>query len=163
MTIEKDVKKKKSKTNAGKIFEQQVIKSCPSDTFVMRIKDTTMRFKGDNNICDMLFYRHPTLILLELKSTKEASLSFNNIKDHQIEGLYKASRIENLKAGLLIEMRKYEETYFLSIEKAVEYMALTKRKSFSIDYLRENAIRVNQVKKRTRFTFDIEGLLEKLI
>ena len=106
---------------------------------------------------------HPECRHLELKSTKEASLSFNNIKNHQIEGLYNASKVSGLKAGLLIEMRKYEETYYLDIEKAVEYIGLSERKSFSIDFLRENAIRVNQAKKRTRFTFDIEELLNKLI
>ena len=50
-----------AKQNPGKKFEQDVLNSVPKDVYKHRIKDSTMRFKGDNNVCDMFLFKEDTL------------------------------------------------------------------------------------------------------
>lgn len=147
------------KQNFGKIFEVQVLSSVPAYMYKMRIKDTVMRFKGDTNPCDMIIFHDGKLFMLELKSTQNTSLPFDNIHYHQFQDLEIAGKIKGIHAGFLIEMRKYKETYYLSIDKALDYVKNSGRKSFSISFLRENAIRVEQTLKRTRYGYNIEKLI----
>lgn len=153
---------KMAKKNFGKIFEEQIKKSVSPDMFYIRIKDSTMRFKGDCNICDCFIFYNRTCFMLELKSSQETSLPFGNIKEHQFNGLLNANNFDGIKAGLLIEMRRYNETYFIPIQDAMEYKSKTKRKSFSMEFIREKGIKLNQQLKRTRYIFDVEKLLNEI-
>ena len=145
--------------NYGKIFEVQVLSSVPAYMYKLRIKDTVMRLKGDTNPCDMIIFYNGKLFMLELKSTQNTSLPFSNIHFHQFQDLEIASKVEGINAGFLIEMRNYGETYYLDINKALEYVNTSGRKSFSITYLRQNAIKVEQTLKRTRYGYNIEKLI----
>lgn len=149
------------KQNFGKIFEVQVLSSIPSYMYKMRIKDTVMRFKGDTNPCDIIVFYNGRLIMLELKSTQNTSLPFDNIHFHQFQDLEIAKKVEGIHAGFLIEMRKYKETYYLDIDKALDYVKNSGRKSFAISFLRENAIRVEQTLKRTRYGYNMEKLISQ--
>ena len=145
--------------NYGKIFEVQVLSSVPAYMYKLRIKDTVMRFKGDTNPCDMIIFHNGKLYMLELKSTQNTSLPFDNIHYHQFQDLEIASKVEGIHAGFLIEMRKYKETYYLDINKALEFVKNSGRKSFPISYLREHGIQVEQTLKRTRYGYNIEKLI----
>lgn len=147
------------KQNFGKIFEVQVLSSVPSYMYKMRIKDTVMRFKGDTNPCDMIVFHGGKLHLLELKSTQNTSLPFDNIHYHQFQDLEIAGKVEGVHAGFLIEMRNYKETFYLPIDKALDYVNNSGRKSFPISYLREEGIKVEQTLKRTRYGYNIEKLI----
>lgn len=147
------------KQNFGKIFEVQVLSSVPAYMYKLRLKDTVMRFKGDTNPCDMIIFYKGKFYMLELKSTQNTSLPFDNIHHHQFEDLEIASKVEGIHAGFLIEMRNYKETYYLDINKALEYVKNSGRKSFSISFLRENGILVEQTLKRTRYGYNIEKLI----
>lgn len=148
-----------AKQNAGKIFEFQIINSIPNYMYKLRLKDISVRFKNDTNPCDMIVFYDGRFYMFELKSTKNSSLPFANIHYHQFKDLELADKIEGLHAGFLIEMRKYNETYYLPIKKALDYVENSGRKSFSIDFLRENGIKIRQTLKRTRYTFDMEKLI----
>lgn len=149
--------------NYGKIFEEQIKKSVSPDMYYLRIKDSTMRFKGDSNICDCFIFYNRTCFMLELKSSQETSLPFGNIKEHQFSGLMDAGKIDGIEAGLLVEMRRYKETYFVPIKDAMEYKNSTTRKSFSRDFLIEKGIKLEQTLKRTRYVFNIEKLLNDIL
>ncbi|WP_294402422.1 Holliday junction resolvase RecU [uncultured Clostridium sp.] len=149
--------------NYGKIFEEQIKKSVSPDMYYLRIKDSTMRFKGDSNICDCFIFYNRTCFMLELKSSQETSLPFGNIKEHQFNGLMDAGKIDGIEAGLLVEMRRYKETYFVPIKDAMEYKNSTTRKSFSRDFLIEKGIKLEQTLKRTRYVFNIEKLLNDIL
>ena len=149
--------------NYGKIFEEQIKKSVSPDMYYLRIKDSTMRFKGDSNICDCLIFYKRTCFMLELKSSQEASLPFGNIKEHQFNGLMDADKTDGIVAGLLVEMRRYKETYFIHIKDAMKYKENTTRKSFSRDFLIKKGIKLEQKLKRTRYVFNIEKLLNDII
>lgn len=149
--------------NYGKIFEEQIKKSVSPDMYYLRIKDSAMRFKGDSNICDCFIFYNRTCFMLELKSSQETSLPFGNIKEHQFNGLMDAGKIDGIEAGLLVEMRRYKETYFVPIKDAMEYKNSTTRKSFSRDFLIEKGIKLEQTLKRTRYVFNIEKLLNDIL
>lgn len=152
-----------TKQNPGKLFEQQFLKSVPEDYFKLRIKDDTMHFAKVNNPMDILLFHKGRLYALELKSTQQASLPFGNIHEHQFNDLLTLSSIEGIHSGFVIEMRKYEETYFLDIKNAIAYKENSGRKSFDIAFLRETGIKIPQTKKRVRFTFDVEHMINSIV
>lgn len=148
-----------AKQNAGKIFEFQVMNSIPNYMFKLRLKDTVMQFKNDTNPCDMIVFYDGRFYMLELKSTQNTSLPFANIHYHQFKDLELAAKVKGVHAGFLIEMRNYNETYYLPIDKALDYVENSGRKSFAISFLRENGIKVEQTLKRTRYSFNMEKLI----
>lgn len=165
------------KQNPGKMFEQDFLKSIPSNVFKLRLKDDTLKFKNVTNPADIIMFGeiHPLktleltteksnkiLFLLELKSTKEKSLSYANIKQNQFDGLYDASKIDGILAGFVINFRCVNETYFLEINKAIQYKDTNCRKSFPIEFVRQNGILIPCKKKRTRYTYDINTFLESI-
>lgn len=150
-----------AKPNAGKIFEFQVMNSIPNYMFKMRLKDTVAHFKNDTNPCDMIAFYDGRFYMFELKSTQNASLPFANIHYHQFKDLELYSRVDGVFAGFLIEMRKYNETYYLPIDTALKYVNESGRKSFPISFLRDNGIKVEQTLKRTRYSFDMETLITR--
>jgi penicillin-binding protein-related factor A (putative recombinase) len=85
------------------------------------------------------------------------------IRQNQIDGLLKASKHE-LIAGFLFNFRnKNNDTFFMLADDFCDMMEWIEKKSFNIKDLenKENgAIRVDSTKKRTRYTYDIEGLIE---
>lgn len=148
-----------AKQNAGKIFEFQIMNSIPNYMFKLRLKDTVMHFKNDTNPCDMIVFYDGRFYMFELKSTQNTSLPFANIHFHQFKDLEMADKVEGLHAGFLIEMRNYNETYYLPIKKALDFVENSGRKSFPISFLREHGIKVEQTLKRTRYSFNMEKLI----
>lgn len=148
-----------AKQNAGKIFEFQIMNSIPNYMFKLRLKDTVMHFKNDTNPCDMIVFYDGRFYMFELKSTQNTSLPFANIHFHQFKDLEMADKVEGLHAGFLIEMRNYNETYYLPIKKALDFVENSGRKSFPISFLREHGIKVEQTLKRTRHSFNMEKLI----
>lgn len=148
-----------AKQNAGKIFEFQIMNSIPNYMFKLRLKDTVMHFKNDTNPCDMIVFYDGRFYMFELKSTQNTSLPFANIHYHQFKDLEMADKVEGLHAGFLIEMRNYNETYYLPIKKALDFVENSGRKSFPISFLRKHGIKVEQTLKRTRYSFNMEKLI----
>ena len=148
------------KQNEGKRFEEDFLNSVPEDIFKMRIKDDTLHFKNVKNPADVLMYYNGLMYLLELKSTKEKSLPYGNIGEHQLEGLQKSCRVQGVVAGLVINFRSVEETYFLHINDALFFMQTVNRKSFPIEFVREKGILINCKKKRVRYGYNIKQFVE---
>jgi recombination protein U len=113
----------------------------------------------------MLDDKTKTLFLLELKSTKGTSIPLSMIRQNQIDGLLEASKHE-LVAGFLFNFRnENNDTFFMLIDDFLDMMTWIEKKSFNIKDLNnvENgAGRVNSVKKRTRYRYDIESLVKRM-
>ena len=104
-----------------------------------------------------------TLYLIECKSTKGTSVPLSMIRNNQIEGLQEASK-HNLVAGILVNFRnENNDTFFILIDEFIDMMNSINKKSFNIKDLESiGATRVENTKKRTRYTYDIEKLVNEL-
>lgn len=157
--------------NEGKKFEEDWKKSIPDHVYYFRIRDPAQSFgnKSSNtrfslkNPFDMIMFDGDRLMCLELKSIASGSFPLSMIKDHQIESLSEANQYHNVIAGLILNNRDREQTYFLSIIDFVRYIENTEKKSINIcDIVEYNGIMVDAEKKRTRYTYDISLLLKRL-
>lgn len=166
--------------NPGKDFEQQWKDSVPDDVLIQRMADpaqsfhkNAMRFSPHNPYDFFMFYS-PTLFCLELKSTKSTSFTFYredfaesksepNIKRHQIEGLEAASIYNNVVAGLILNFRKNDHTYFIPIQRFKELIENTPKKSVNeADIIESGGYLIQQRLKRTKFEFDIKKFIEEI-
>lgn len=169
--------------NAGKKFENCFRDSIPSDTYFLRLNDPAQSFSNPDSLrfslknpFDCLLFRTPYLYAFELKSTLGA-LSFYvdgdssrsvNIKRCQIEGLQKASQYKNCHAGLIFNFRESaysdgESTYFLPINVFMDFRATCGKKSINEkDIVALGSFTIPQTKKRTKYSFDVDRLLDHL-
>jgi penicillin-binding protein-related factor A (putative recombinase) len=160
----------KQRVNAGKVLERDWRDSIPENVFYYRFRDGTASFYGGGgnekirfqaqNICDCLMFKRPVLWLVDLKTTLGKSIPFHNFKEHQVRELSKAMKHPGIKAGFIINFREIKETYFVKAADVEYYIAKAERKSFPVDWCRENGIRIDQWKLRTRYRYDVGGLLE---
>ena len=104
-----------------------------------------------------------TLYLIECKSTKGTSVPLSMIRSNQIEGLQEASK-HNLVAGILVNFRnENNDTFFILIDEFIDMMNSINKKSFNIKDLESiGATRIKSVKKRTRYKYDIQDMINKL-
>lgn len=145
--------------NIGKCFEEEVKASIPPDFYIERYKDDTAGFKGVANPADFRLYKYPNLFLLELKTHKGKSIPLDKIRPNQIQGMYKAYQHEGIYAGFLLNYRDLAETYYVSVEDLVEFINSTERKSIPVEWCREIGLRIEQKKKRVRYSYDLSKWL----
>jgi len=143
----------------GKIFEEEIKASIPPDFYVERYKDDTAGFYGVSNPADYRLYKYPYTILLELKTHKGKSIPLDKIRDNQIKGMYKAVQYTGIYAGFLINFRDLEETYYITVQDMVAFINSTERKSIPVEWCRENGIRLEQKKKKVRYTYNLSKWL----
>ena len=158
--------------NQGKLFEQDFQKSIPPTCWIYRLRDNASSFANGSatrftsiNICDYILFDDisKTLFLIECKSTQGTAVPLSMVRDTQIKGLVDASK-HNLIAGILINFRNdTNNTYFISIDNYVKMVNDINKKSFNIkDLLANNAIEIYSSKKRTRYTYDIQEMINKM-
>jgi recombination protein U len=152
-------------SNLGKAFEQDIIKSIPENTYKLRLKDgggwsnaTNTRFTIKNP-CDFVLYNMDTkqLFTLELKHTNSKSLPFNNIKEHQIDGLTESSKY-NVVSGLVI--KTCDGCWFLDIKDFNDFYMTTGRKSIPYELLNEKGIPIPFQKIRKNYRYELDEFLE---
>lgn len=92
-----------------------------------------------------------------------------NFKEHQIKEMFNVEqKFDYIKSYCLINFRKTENTYCLSIKDIYNYyyslnnINVEKRKSITEKYCREIGILIESIKKRTRFTYNLYNLFYKL-
>lgn len=144
----------------GKIFEEEVKASFPKDFYIERYKDDTAGFYGVSNPADYRLYKYPYTFLLELKTHKGKSIPIDKIRPNQIQGMYKAAQHKGIYAGFLINFRELEETYYITVQDLANYINSTERKSISVYWCRENGVKIEQKKKRVRYTYDLRKWLD---
>lgn len=170
--------------NEGKKFELAFKNSIPDYCLTIRLNDSAQAFQKSNlarftpkNKCDFIVFNSLSQILycLELKSTKYKSMSFENIYSdekqdkmihkHQILALHEFSEFKNVVAGFVFNFRDekndMERTYFQRITDFLKMCKSINKKSFNeLDLIMSNAIKLEGVKKKTNYTWNVEKLLE---
>ena len=171
--------------NTGKIFEQEVHDSIKKYNrehgdvvYYHRVKDPASSFGGGGgntrfsmkNEYDLILYKYPIFFALELKSNGGTSFSFSrndklekgkDIKYSQISSLIEADCYPGTVAGLILNFRKYSETYFIRITDFCRFKIGTEKKSINReDVLKLNPILIPQTLKKVKYDFDISSLLD---
>lgn len=145
--------------NEGKRFEQEIKASFPPDFYIERYKDDTAGFYGVSNPADYRLYKYPYTFLLELKTHKGKSIPMDKIRDNQLKGMYKAVMYKGIYAGFLLNFRDLEETYYIPVQDMVTFMTSNDRKSIPVDWCREFGTKIEQEKKRVRYTYNLSKWL----
>lgn len=154
--------------NKGKAFERDFASSFPNYVFNYRLKDSSSSWGNDKsnnksrftskNICDFIAYssNKGKLFLLELKSVQGKSCPFENLKLHQINSLYIESKKTGVEAYFIFNFRSYNnQTFAVTADKIYDFYNNSNRKSFSLDWCKENGIYINCKLKRVRYRYDI--------
>ena len=152
--------------NEGKKFEEDFKKSMDKyNIWHYRLRDSSGSWsnsKGSRftpkNICDYIAYNNGGLYLLELKSHKGSSLPFAAISDYQLKGLSSIDYL-GIKAYFIINMRDKEKTYAIEALKIKTYIETSGRKSISISFMESEGVEIKEIKRRTRFEYDVRELL----
>lgn len=157
--------------NPGKQFEEQLYNSFPQNVFIYRIADSSSSWNSSNsqrnsrftikNPCDFLVYSsiNRKLILLELKSCKGKSCPFSNIKIHQISKLYEYSKKDGVEAYFIFNFREVNQTFAVTVNKVHDFYKKAERKSFSLEWCRNNGILIESKLKRIKYSYDMSVLL----
>lgn len=162
--------------NAGKEFEKQFKASVPGDVYILRIPDSAIGFNIEESSqrfavktpYDFVAFKKPYMYALELKSTSTNSVSFRGsspmIKDHQVKALRAAAQ-KGIKAGLIINFRKSNNTYFVPIG---EFDGLTQHGMCTKSSLSEfeiskrgNVILIPQRLKKVNYEYDLSILFKE--
>jgi penicillin-binding protein-related factor A (putative recombinase) len=171
--------------NAGKSFEEQLQTSANEQgIYFYRIKDVPPLMlkpnaKVSQNDFDSFVYRKPNLFPIELKSTQGKSISFQEkiIKKHQITALDDAAKYDGVIAGFIFNFREYENfTVFVHIKDFLEIKYLSEneitehrfksklnKSSIGLDICKEVGIEISNVKKKIKYRYYINSLLDSLI
>ena len=175
-----------SNSNAGKVFEDDFRSSVDKDRcLLIRLNDQPQSYAKTARFslkppCDFILYDSQTKLFvpIELKTTKYRSMSYEDINEenpnnamihkHQLERLLEFSKYDGVKAGLLLNFRtdetKIQRTYYISIQNFLDMCQKINKKSVNeIDLLSiGKAIKVNGTKKRSRYIWNINELLDSL-
>lgn len=171
--------------NQGKTLEDDMKQSAKDQSiFFYRIKDVNPMFLKPNarvskNDFDSFIYRNPNLFPIEFKSTAAKSISYDEkiIKSHQIKALKDASEYDGLISGFIFNFRNYDNyTCFVHIDdflkvkhigenqiKEHEYESTINKSSIGLDICKEVGIEIHNVKKKVRYRYYINKLLDELI
>lgn len=169
----------------GKNFEEQLKTSAnEQNIYFYRIKDVPPLMlkpnaKVSQNDFDSFVYRKPNLFPIELKSTKAKSISFQEkiIKKHQIQALEDAAKYDGIIAGFIFNFRSYDNfTVFLHIKNFLEIKYLSEneisehrfksklnKSSIGLDICKEVGIEIHNVKKKVKYRYFVNQLLDSLI
>jgi penicillin-binding protein-related factor A (putative recombinase) len=170
----------------GKIFEQSIEISCEEQgIFYFRVRDVNLpqwargKIKVPKNKYDCLMFYKGFLFPVEMKSTKQKSLSFDEkiIKQHQIDNLIEANTYKGVIPGFLINFREpVQKTFFIHIDDFIEYKYIAEneiknnkyrskpnKKSIPISICEEIGIGVLGDKKRTKYRWYVNKTLEEAI
>lgn len=161
-------------SNPGKRFEQRFRSCVPDYCLMIRLNDSpaslkkTMRF-APSNPCDYIMFdsKNKRLIPMELKSTKSKSIGMSMIRSNQIDGLTKFASYDNVFPCFIFNFRDEENhndrCYCQHIDDFNRMIAEIDKKSFNeIDLIMHGAIKIGGTKAITRWTWDVDGLMDKI-
>lgn len=129
-----------------------------------------LRF-SQHSPCDYMMFNGKTGLFytLELKSF-EGSCSFERTKEekgiihlHQIESLKKFNLYDQVISGFLLDFRKSDNTYFLSINEFCKLSEKITKKSFNENDMLNwcKPITIEKKKLKVNYKYNIEKFLEE--
>lgn len=152
--------------NRGHQFQEDLKNSSNSVNIILeRIHDHTHGFKSLANFADFYLYRYPTLVYLELKSTKGKYFQVLGENAHftptQFEGLLEHQMTKGCQCGFLVEFQNYHSHFYLPIGYINELrhqLADKKRKSIKVEDIPKKYL-VESTLKRTRYNLNLENII----
>lgn len=153
----------RQRTNRKKIgnrFQEDFVKSCPSNVYVERYRDGGGKFKNVHNPADYFIFNGTFMVLVECKTVKTSSFPVSNVGLHQLWKMLLHCSNKNVFGGYLINFRKYNKTYFILVEDYYYWLIKRTRQSVPTHTLNRLGYQVSSQLKRTRYRYGIEGLLE---
>lgn len=154
---------KKKPVKHGKRFEADFIASIPARCDVTRLKDgggwsnaSNMRFTS-NNPCDFIVYSHGKMYKMELKTVKDSTMPFSNIKEHQLVGL-SDSATKGVMAKFIVNFRGVNETYMIDVVNMITIIKTCDRKSLTVELAKQYGRLIPQTIKISRYKYDLEWL-----
>lgn len=175
-------------TNLGKQFEEDFQKSAAQGSeriFFTRIKDTFVppdlrsRVRVTKNDYDCMMFAKNRLFTLELKSTKQKSISFDEkiIKQHQIDKLKEATNYEGIVSGFIMNFREPDNrVFFIHIDDFIKYKQIAEtqtqdhtyknkvnKSSISLGICEEIGIEIKGFKKKVRWHYHIGDFITEAI
>lgn len=167
--------------NQGKIFEDSFRDSIDqSKIYYYRLRDPASSFGGKQenlrfsitNDYDCFIYYNGNFFPFELKSTQGTSFSMQKTKEehskmiklHQISGLAKASIHDGIYAGLILNFRDVEHTYWLDIKDFNRFNSNTIKKSINeLDVIEYSGILIPQRLKKVKYTYDVNEMIRLIV
>lgn len=176
----------KTAMNDGKRFERDFKASVPADAWCYRLRDSPVSYYGgsgaegirfaQDNICDFVLYRAPTLYLLELKTvgTRSAALTslFGKLdpekgaysRQKHLQDMAEAATRRGLRALVVLNYRLSEHTYALPADTVLRFVEQAidngGRKSIPESWCQENGIAVAARQLRVNWRYDVAGMME---
>lgn len=145
--------------NRGKQFEAAIKEALKEvyNGYLMRLIDPSAGFAGVKNICDFIFFKAPTMYLLECKTLQGNTLNFKTaISTNQWDGLLEASATPGVIAGVVVWFQDWDTTVFVDIRE-LERMRKLGIKSLNIKDIRHKAVKfavVPGIRKKILFRYN---------
>lgn len=156
--------------NPGKRFEADFKASVPKGVYYLRLHDSANSFSGAGegtrfalkSPYDCILCKDGEMYCIELKSHKGKSLAFAGsspaIQQRQIDELMKA-RAAGAVAGLVINFRDYEETWFVDAADMKDFVNTTTKKSVNLDDVKSMGMKIPSRKLKINYRYDITNIL----
>lgn len=179
----------KSITKNGKQFEHNFQHSCESQGILYINFDDSNKFSfggadsitrfTPQSICDCTIFTDGHLYLLELKSTINGSMSFNNppdkksesktqpmIKPHQVKSLMDRQHFKDVHCGLLLDFADRETkklfitggTYYIPIQTFFDWAIDCGKKSINVEDARLIGIETERKLKKVNYSYDVSKM-----
>ena len=171
--------------NEGKRFERDFKASVPADAWCYRLRDSPVSYYGgsgaegirfaQDNLCDFVLYRAPTLYLLELKTVGTPSAALTSLfgkfdpekrcykKQRHLQDMAKAEQsATGLRALVVLCYRRTGHTYAVPAREWVERAAAGGRKSIPEEFCINHGTPVAARQLRVNWRYDVAGMIEKL-
>lgn len=156
--------------NCGKIFENDFKKSVPKDVYCLRLTDSAIGFDVNNSTqrfalkspYDFVLCKDGRMYAIELKSNAGTSISFDGekpeIKPSQIKNLLKAE-CSGAVAGLLLNFRKTNETFFIPVGIFKRFVDTCSKKSININDAKSIGIEIPARKLKVHYRYNLSEIL----
>lgn len=161
--------------NPGKQFEEDFKKSIPADTYYLRLHDSSIGFDVEHSTqrfalkspYDIVLCRNGQMYSLEQKSNKEKSMSFGDnknarIKTAQVQNLLKAEQAGAV-AGLVLNFRTYEQTYFVKASDFDMFMRTSGKKSINMADASRIGVLIPCRRLKVHYRYDISVILDLVV
>ena len=174
--------------NEGKRFERDFKASVPAGSWCYRLRDSPVSYYGgsgaegirfaQDNLCDFVLYRAPTLYLLELKTVGTPSAALTSLfgkfdpekrcykKQRHLQDMAKAEQsATGLRALVVLCYRRTGHTYAVPARDVLEWVeraAAGGRKSIPEEFCISHGTPVAARRLRVNWRYDVAGMMEKL-
>ena len=153
--------------NRGKQFEN-IVKECLQrvpGVSIDRVHDQMTGYLGSSaNICDFIAYKKPLQVYIECKSVHGNTFTLSGITDKQWNGLLEKSKLDGVKAGVLIWFVEHDKTLFYPIKvlQAVKEAGLKSVRPDPFSFPPYKVIEIPGKKKRVFFDYDFINFFEEV-